>query len=902
MSRYNERDDKHHSELRQAKESLVALETYHRNLIDYMRSGYACCQVIFEDGDPVDFIYKEVNACYQTMTGLENIVGRKGSEVFHFVEKSYPEFIKKHARVARTGNPERFEICLESLKKWFDVSLYCPQKGLVVSIIEDITERKQTMDELHRLNRALLAINNCNQALLHAHNEEELLRDICHIIVKIGGYRMAWVGYAEQDKAKSIRTVAQAGFDDDYLKELRISWADTQHGHGPAGTAIRTGQPCSTRNILEDLSFEPWRMEALTRGYASIQSLPLKADNKVFGALTIYSAYPDAFNREETKLLTSLADNLAYGITVLQTLNARQVAELALRQSEERFRKLFEYHSAIMLIIDPDTGMILDANPSAAMFYGWPIEELRRMRIQEINTLSPEEVNEKMEKSRSLKQNHFSFRHRRANGSVRDVDVFSNKIEVADKELLYSIIHDVTERTCYEFLISFRLRIIQMAETSSVDELLQTTLDEAERLTQSNIGFVFLIAKDQMSFSKQLCSTSTVNNICQSERGGVHHSLDKDGVWSDAIRERKAVIHNDYAAFRHCRGTLDGHAEVKRELVVPVIRDDRIVAIMGIGNKPGEYDEKDVSIVDTLANMTWDIIAKKIAEEEGEKLQNQLQHSRKMEMIGQLAAGIAHEINNPLNFITINFANIREAASDLQVMLKEYQNAAKKIEAKTFSDFDLQKLFQKETELDVATLIEDIPEIIIESQRGLDRIIAIINAMRNLSHQDTLDKKVSFDINKAIISTLAISRHEYLLCADIETKLEELPLIFCNPEQINQVFLNLVMNSIHAIQSQQRSSKGKIIFHTWFDSIHVYCSIADNGPGIPDAIRKDIFNPFFTTKSFGKGTGLGLSISWDIIVLQHKGMISVDSPAEGGTIFTLSLPRKIPSQAVLSEP
>ncbi len=289
--------------------------------------------------------------------------------------------------------------------------------------------------------------------------------------------------------------------------------------------------------------------------------------------------------------------------------------------------------------------------------------------------------------------------------------------------------------------------------------------------------------------------------------------------------------------------------------------------------------------------MTWDIVAKKIAEDEREKLHNQLYHSQKMDMVCQLAAGLAHEINNPLNFIAINFANIQEAVSDLKTMVKEYQTVTKKLEEGTFSPLDLQKLSQKETELALDTLVNDIPEILAESQRGFNRITTIINGIRNLSYQDVHDKKIDFDLNKGIIDILALTRHEYRLFANVKTALGNLPPIHCNPEQIKQVLFNLIVNSIHAIQSQRRRSNGIISIHTWFDRTHLFCSITDDGPGIPDAIRKSIFNPFFTTKSPGKGTGLGLSISWDIIVTKHNGRLWVETPAEGGTVFTFSLPR-----------
>jgi signal transduction histidine kinase len=164
--------------------------------------------------------------------------------------------------------------------------------------------------------------------------------------------------------------------------------------------------------------------------------------------------------------------------------------------------------------------------------------------------------------------------------------------------------------------------------------------------------------------------------------------------------------------------------------------------------------------------------------------------------------------------------------------------------------------------------------------------------MRNFSFIHAIDERVLFDINHGVRDALTIARNEYRNCAEIETLLEELPLVPCNPEQINQVFLNLIVNSAHAIASAKRSVPGKITIHTWCDTTDVYCSVADDGPGIPQEVQNRIFDPFFTTKEPGKGTGLGLSISYDIIVNKHAGTLSVECPAGKGTVFTLSLPLK----------
>jgi len=274
----------------------------------------------------------------------------------------------------------------------------------------------------------------------------------------------------------------------------------------------------------------------------------------------------------------------------------------------------------------------------------------------------------------------------------------------------------------------------------------------------------------------------------------------------------------------------------------------------------------------------------------------QMIQQEKLASIGQLAAGIAHELNNPINFVKINFATLEDNVADLQILLQAYRDVIQKVKQKTICDEDLDHLHQQEAECAIDLLIKDIPTIFTESQRGFERITKIIASMRNFSFRHASDERVPFDINKGIRDTLIIAKNEYRDYANIETKFEELPQILCNPEQINQVFLNLIINSAHAIASQKRASKGKILIQTWHDGNNIYCSFADDGPGIPAAVQEHVFEPFFTTKEPGKGTGLGLSISYDIIVHKHNGTLDVHCPDVGGTTFTIMLPIKHKSQ------
>ncbi|MEI8033783.1 MAG: GAF domain-containing protein [Chlorobiaceae bacterium] len=215
-----------------------------------------------------------------------------------------------------------------------------------IGIVVDISEQKLAETVIQRQSRALLATNNCNEALLHAKDETALLQKICSIIVDTGGYRMAWVGYAELDEAKSISIVAETGFLTDYTQHRWLSWADVPQGRGPAGLAIRTGRPCAINNIVDNPLFDPWRKDALNQGFESLIALPLLADGEAFGLLHVYSSRPDAFDTVETNLLMSLADNLAYGIT---TLRSEKAKEIALADNEKLQGQLLQAQKMEML-------------------------------------------------------------------------------------------------------------------------------------------------------------------------------------------------------------------------------------------------------------------------------------------------------------------------------------------------------------------------------------------------------------------------------------------------------------------------------------------------------------------------------------------------------------------------
>ena len=343
------------------------------------------------------------------------------------------------------------------------------------------------------------------------------------------------------------------------------------------------------------------------------------------------------------------------------------------------------------------------------------------------------------------------------------------------------------------------------------------------------------------------------------------------------------------------KGNLDTNIEIHS--------DDEIGRVAASFKKMTDDLKKTTTSID---NLRREIAERKKAEEnakiaceklekaniELKQIQSQQVQNAKLVSIGQLAAGVAHELNTPIGFVSSNFETLKDYVTKMQKMMQTYSELIGDINTMEKSELmDKVKLIKSNhNSMKIDYILNDIISLFNDSQEGIERVTTIVRTLRDFSRIDHLGNYDNYDINDGIKTTLIVANNEIKYHADVITDLGDVPPIICDAGQINQVLLNIIVNASQAIKSQEKDKKGIIKVRTYATAEEVICEITDNGPGIDSENLSQIFDPFFTTKPLGQGTGLGLSISYDIIKVKHHGELFVDSSKGEGTKFTIKLP------------
>ena len=319
-----------------------------------------------------------------------------------------------------------------------------------------------------------------------------------------------------------------------------------------------------------------------------------------------------------------------------------------LGESEERYRALFENSQSIMLLVDPKTGDIIDANKSASRWYGWSLDELRNKKIFDINALSPEETRREMEMAEKEKRNVFFFRHRRASGDIREVEVYSGPIPFKGKQLLYSIIHDISvQKKMEEELKRNAARMQSQVEilqyrSESVQDFLDYALKQALALTSSLYGYIYFYDEEKRLFTLNTWSKEVMES-CTVQNPSTIYPLHGTGIWGEAVRQRKTIMVNDFQNPHPLKkGYPEGHVELTRFLTIPLIVNDKIVAVVGVGNKETDYDESDVQHLTILMDSAWKVV---------NQMESSIEISRLLEEKELLLREVHHRVKNNMNTV-----------------------------------------------------------------------------------------------------------------------------------------------------------------------------------------------------------------------------------------------------------
>jgi len=307
--------------------------------------------------------------------------------------------------------------------------------------------------------------------------------------------------------------------------------------------------------------------------------------------------------------------------------------------------------------------------------------------------------------------------------------------------------------------------------------------------------------------------------------------------------------------------------------------------------------QRTAELLESNKALEAEIRERKRAERERVALEHELAQIQKMESLGTLAGGIAHEINSPVQYVGENLGFLRESMAGLSRVLKKYGLLAEAAQMAGVLSDEVAEVASATEATDLEFLRQEMPASIDQSLEGIERISEIVRAIRDFSHPDAKEM-TAIDINHAIATALTVARNQIKYVADVKTDLDpSLPPVYCLPGELNQVLLNLLVNAAHAIEETASDRKGRITLTTRNLGDQVEIQVDDTGAGIPEAIQKKIFDPFFTTKEPGKGTGQGLAISHTIITRKHGGTISVESEPGKGARFIIRLPLKSPESS-----
>jgi PAS domain S-box-containing protein len=476
------------------------------------------------------------------------------------------------------------------------------------SSIQMALHRHQAEKKIDHLNSVLKAIRAVSQLTVSAENATELIQKACEILISTRGYVNAWITLL--DDGGNFSAFASSGLTGEFTR----FYAEMKQGLWPdCIKCLENGiESYQLRHSKEDCGDCPLR-EAYPAN--DILTTRIRYKEKHLGYLTVTTPPSSLENHEEIDLFTEISEDLGLAISNLDRLKQKEEAEQEIIRARNDWEKTFDAIPDLIAIIDTDH-RVVRANKAMLLKLKCSHDEATGCHCYEL-VHGMNEIPEFCPHARSLvsgkEENSEVFEHL-LNGTY---DVTTTPL-FDDNGMLTSSVHiarDISSRKKKEQLMTETLAFSEFALNHPMNELLTLAIDKAELLTGSQIGFFHFLDEDEKAISLQVWSTNTRNQLCEAEGNSLHYPLEMAGVWVDCIRERRPVVHNDYESLPHKKGMPEGHPNIIRELTVPLFRGEKIVAILGVGNKPVDYDDEDLQIVTQLTNLAYEYIVTKRFEE-----------------------------------------------------------------------------------------------------------------------------------------------------------------------------------------------------------------------------------------------------------------------------------------------
>jgi signal transduction histidine kinase len=705
-------------------------------------------------------------------------------------------------------------------------------------LLAEIAERMRVEEQLRAANRTLRTINRCNEALVRATEEIELAQAICRILVEDGGMRMAWVGYREENAARTIRRIARAGFDDGYLDSVDVGWGDAPTGRGPMGVAIRTCEVCWSDDIATDPRLQHWRDQMLRRGYGCSLSLPLKSDGVAFGALTLYADRPHAFDEQTRSHFTELANDLAYGVMAIRTRADRARVEAELRRIEaylEEGQRLTHTGSWAWNVASRAN---VYWSPEQYRIFGLDAVEDSHAFEKALQRIFPEDRANFVEildtAIREKKDFDVEWRIPLPDGSLRYHHSVGHPVLDKDGEVVEYVgtLVDVTD----QYLARMALER-ENAERRRADEELRRSeafLAEGQRISRTG-SWAWNVTTGEVSWSAEHFRI---------------FGLDPDATTLSYAVFADRIHPEDRPAFEDMleKAVRDGsNFQYGFRIVTP---DGATKYLHSLGHLTAN-GAKNTEFIGTV----MDVTERRLAEEALRSAVADLERASRLSTMGQLTASIAHEINQPLAAIITN--------ADACLLWLEADRP------------DLEEARQAAA------------RIVTNGLRAAD----IIKSIRTLTRKSA-PEMVSLDINDVIGEVIVLMSAEFRRrSVRVETALpSNLNSVIGDRVQLQQVVLNLIMNGIEAMSESMQGQRQLHIRSANDESGRVGVAVEDSGPGL-DPMRADrLFEAFFTTKP--EGMGMGLSICRSIIDA-HGGRLWASPNLPNGAVFQFTLPAAV---------